>query len=239
MAEKAVVAESKCIRIPQSMSFEQASAFLITFGTTYYALKQRGHLQPRDTLLVLGAAGGVGLAAVQLGAALGARVIAACSSQEKVDLCRQHGAREGVVYPGGPFDKEGKRALTGLFKEACGQSGANVIYDAVGGDYAEAALRSIAWNGRFLVIGFPAGIPSIPLNLPLLKCCDIAGVFWGNWTEREPQAHRQNIVELLSLFDAGKIAPHISAVYDLAEGWRALGDLAARRAQGKVIIRCS
>jgi len=239
MAEKAAVPESKCIRIPQSMSFEQASAFLITFGTTYYALKQRGHLHPRDTLLVLGAAGGVGLAAVQLGAALGARVIAACSSQEKVDLCRQHGAQEGLVYPRGPFDKEGKRALAGLFKEACGQSGANVIYDAVGGDYAEAALRSIAWNGCFLVIGFPAGIPSIPLNLPLLKCCDIAGVFWGNWTEREPQAHRQNIAELLSLFDSGKIAPHISAVYDLADGWRALGDLAARRAQGKVIIRCS
>jgi NADPH:quinone reductase len=239
MAEKAVVCESKCIRIPQSMSFEQASAFLITYGTTYYALKQRGHLRPHDTLLVLGAAGGVGLAAVQLGAALGARVIAACSSQEKVDLCRQHGAQAGLVYPGGPFDKEGRRALAGLFKEACGQSGANVIYDAVGGDYAEAALRSVAWNGRFLVIGFPAGIPSIPLNLPLLKCCDIAGVFWGNWTEREPEAHRQNIVELLSLFGSGKIAPHISAVYDLAEGWRALNDLAARRAQGKVIIRCS
>jgi NADPH:quinone reductase len=238
MAEKAVVPESKCIQIPQSMNFEQASAFLITFGTTYYALKQRGHLQPRDTLLVLGAAGGVGLAAVQLGAAIGARVIAACSSQEKVDLCRQHGAQEGVVYPSGPFDKEGKRALAGLFKEVCGQSAANVIYDAVGGDYAEAALRSIAWNGRFLVIGFPAGIPSIPLNLPLLKCCDIAGVFWGNWIEREPQAHQQNIVELLSLFDSGKIAPHICAVYSLEEGRRALADLAARRAQGKVVIRC-
>lgn len=238
MAEKAVVPESKCIRMPQSMSFEQASAFLITFGTTYYAFKQRAHLQPRDTLLILGAAGGVGLAAVQIGAALGARVIAACSSPEKLDLCRQHGAQEGLVYPSGPLDKEGKRALAGLFKEACGQSGANVIYDAVGGDYSEAALRAIAWNGRFLVIGFPAGIPAIPLNLALLKSCDIAGVFWGAWTEREPRAHQQNMLELLSLFDSGKIAPHICAVYSLEEGWRALADLAARRAQGKVVIRC-
>ena len=239
MAEKAVVPEAKCIRIPHSMSFEQASAFLITFGTTYYALQQRGHLQSGDTLLILGAAGGVGLAAVQLGVALGARVVAACSSQEKVDLCRQHGAQEGLIYPNGPFDKEGKKALAGLFKEACGPSGANVIYDAVGGEYAEAALRAIAWNGRFLVIGFPAGIPSIPLNLALLKCCDIAGVFWGAWTERDPQAHQQNIVELLSLFESGKIAPHISAVYGLEEGWRALADLGGRRAQGKVIVRCS
>jgi len=120
-----------------------------------------------------------------------------------------------------------------LFKEACGQSGANVIYDAVGGDYSEAALRAIAWNGRFLVIGFPAGIASIPLNLALLKGCDIAGVFWGAWTEREPQAHQQNMVELLTLFDSGKSRPNISAVYRLDEGWRALADLAGRRAQGK------
>jgi NADPH:quinone reductase len=239
MAEKAVVPESKCIRMPQSMSFEQACAFPITFGTSYYALRQRAHLQPRDTLLILGAAGGVGLAAVQIGAALGARVLAACSSPEKLQLCRQHGAQEGLVYPNGPLDKEGKRALAGLFKEACGPSGANVIYDAVGGDYSEAALRAIAWNGRFLVIGFPAGIPAIPLNLALLKSCDIAGVFWGAWTEREPQAHQQNMLELLSLFELGKIAPHIGAVYSLEEGSRALADLAARRAQGKVVIRCS
>jgi NADPH2:quinone reductase len=238
MAEKAVVPESKCIRMPSSMSFEQASAFQITFGTTYYALKQRAHLQPRDTLLVLGAAGGVGLAAVQIGAALGARVIAACSSAEKLDLCRRQGAQDGLVYPSGPWDKEGKRALAGLFKEACGQAGANVIYDAVGGDYSEAALRAIAWNGRFLVIGFPAGIAALPLNLALLKGCDIAGVFWGAWIEREPRAHQQNMLELLSLFDSGKIAPHMSAVYSLEDGSRALDDLAGRRAQGKVVIRC-
>jgi NADPH2:quinone reductase len=165
-------------------------------------------------------------------------VIAACSSPEKLDLCRQHGAQEGVVYPNGPLDKEGRRALAGLFKEACGQSGADVVYDAVGGDYSEAALRAIAWNGRFLVIGFPAGIPAIPLNLALLKGCDIAGVFWGAWTEREPQEHQQNMLELLNLVDSGKIAPHISAVYSLQDGGRALADLAARRAQGKVVIRC-
>ncbi|RJG34539.1 zinc-binding dehydrogenase, partial [Motilimonas pumila] len=144
----------------------------------------------QGTLLVVGAAGGVGLAAVELGKAAGARVIAAASTQEKVDLAIRHGADAGVVYPAGPFDKDGAKALAGLFKEACGPDGADVIYDAVGGDYAEAALRSIAWEGRFLVIGFPAGIPKIPLNLTLLKGCQIVGVFWGAFTARDPKANQ-------------------------------------------------
>lgn len=238
MAEKVAIAETRCIPMPETMTFEEGAAFLITYGTTYYALKQRARLKAGETLLVLGAAGGVGLAAVELGKALGARVIAACSTQEKLDLCRRHGAYDGVVYSRGPFDKEGRKALAALFKGVCAPAGANVIYDAVGGDYSEACLRAIAWDGRFLVIGFPSGIPSIPLNLALLKGCQIIGVFWGAWTERDPDANRENSQELMQLFTSGKIKPHISAVYPLSEGGKALADLAARRAQGKVVIRC-
>jgi NADPH2:quinone reductase len=202
-------------------------------------LKQRARLQKSDTLLILGAAGGVGLAAVELGRVMGARVIAACSTHEKVDLCLARGAHGGVVYPRGPFDKQGKKALSTLLKQACGPSGPNVIYDAVGGEYAEASLRTIAWEGRFLVVGFPSGIPSIPLNIALLKGCEIVGVFWGSWTERDPESSRKNSAELLELYARGEIKPHISAVYPLEEGSRALADLAERRAQGKVVIRCS
>jgi len=238
MAEKVAVAETHCLRMPDAMSYEHGAAFMITFGTAYHALKQRAKLQEGETLLVLGAAGGVGLAAVELGRVMGARVIAACSTQAKLDLCLAHGAHGGIVYPRGPFDKDGKKALSNLFKQACSPSGPNVIYDAVGGDYAEASLRAIAWEGRFLVIGFPSGIPLIPLNLALLKGCQIIGVFWGAWTERDPRSNGQNSAELLDLYVAGKIKPHISAVYPLAEGGRALADLAERRAQGKVIVRC-
>jgi NADPH:quinone reductase len=239
MAEKAAIAEARCFRMPDGMSYEDGAAFIIAFGTTYYALKQRGNLQKGDTLLVLGAAGGVGLAAVELGRVMGARVIAACSTQEKLDLCLARGADGGVIYPRGPFDKDGKKALSNLLKLACGPSGPNVIYDAVGGEYAEASLRAIAWEGRFLVVGFPSGIPSIPLNLALLKGCQIVGVFWGAWTERDPKSSRENSAKLLQLYFDGEIKPHISAVYPLAEGSRALADLAERRAQGKVVIRCS
>ncbi len=179
MAEKVVLDANRCIPIPDNMPFDEASAFILTYGTSHYALKERGNLKAGETLLVLGAAGGVGIAAVELGKAMGARVIAAVSSDEKVALAKQHGADDGVVYPRGPFDKDSARQLADLFKKACGESGANVVYDAVGGDYAEAALRAIAWEGRFLVIGFPAGIPRIPLNLTLLKSCQIVGVFWG------------------------------------------------------------
>lgn len=169
MAEELALEASRLIPIPDSMPFDEAAAFIMTYGTSYYGLKDRGFLKPGQTLLVLGAAGGVGLAAVELGHAMGARVIAAASSQEKVDLCLKHGADAGVVYSKGPFDKEGARALANQFKEACGEHGADVVYDGVGGDYAEAAIRAMAWEGRFLVVGFPAGIPKIPLNLALLK----------------------------------------------------------------------
>jgi NADPH2:quinone reductase len=236
MAEKIALTENRCIPMPASMSFEEGAAFIMTYGTSHYALKQRAHLKAGETLLVLGAAGGVGLAAVELGKAAGARVIAACSSQEKVDLCKAHGADDGVVYPRGPFDKDGKKALADQFKAVCGKDGANVVYDAVGGDYAEASLRAIGWEGRFLVIGFPSGIPSIPLNLTLLKGCQIVGVFWGAFTAKEPAANQENIKELMDLYAAGKIKPHVSKAYPLAEAGKAITDLAERRAQGKVVV---
>ncbi|MET0336988.1 MAG: NADPH:quinone oxidoreductase family protein, partial [Caulobacter sp.] len=159
MAEKLAVDAARVVPIPDAMPFDEAAAFLMTYGTSYYGLKDRGHIKPGETLLVLGAAGGVGLAAVELGKAMGAKVIAAASSQEKVDLAISRGADSGVVYPTGPFDKDGQKALAQLFKDACGPNGWDVAYDAVGGDYAEAVIRASGWNGRFLVIGFPAGIP--------------------------------------------------------------------------------
>ena len=236
MAEKVVTKATKCLPMPTNMSFDEAAAFIFTYGTSYYALKQRGNLQAEQTLLVLGAAGGVGLAAVELGFAMGARVIAAASTQAKVNLAIEHGATSGVVYPTGQLDKAAAKTLAGEFKQATGKLGADVIYDAVGGDYAEAALRAIAWEGRFLVIGFPAGIPSIPLNLALLKGCQIVGVFWGAFAERDPAESQQNGKELVALYADGKIRPYVSAHYPLAEAGKAISDLAERRAMGKVVV---
>lgn len=236
MAEKIALAAGRCIPIPDVMPFEEASAFILTYGTSHYALKQRAHLKAGETVLVLGAAGGVGLAAVELARAAGARVIAACSSQEKVDLAIAHGADSGVVYPSGPFDRDGQKALADLFKSACGPKGADVIYDAVGGDYAEASLRAIGWEGRFLVIGFPAGIPKIPLNLTLLKSCQIVGVFWGAFTARNPAENAENVKELMDLYAAGKIKPHVSAVFPMEQAGEAIRQLSSRKAQGKVVV---
>jgi len=236
MAEEMALEASRLVPIPDSMPFDEAAAFLMTYGTSYYGLKDRGHIKPGETLLVLGAAGGVGLAAVELGKAMGARVIAAASSDEKVGLAIKHGADSGVVYPKGPFDKDGTKALAGLFKEACGEHGADVVYDGVGGDYAEAAIRSMAWEGRFLVIGFPAGIPKIPLNLALLKGCDIVGVFWGSAVSRDPKGHQQNVTELLDLYAAGKIKPFVSERFPLAKAGEAIKHLASRKAMGKVVV---
>ena len=236
MAEEMSLEAARLIPIPDAMPFDVAAAFIMTYGTSYYGLKDRGHLKAGETLLVLGAAGGVGLAAVELGKAMGARVIAAASSQAKVDLAIKHGADSGVVYPAGPFDKDGTKALAGLFKDACGPNGADVIYDGVGGDYAEAALRSSAWEGRFLVIGFPAGIPRIPLNLTLLKSCDVVGVFWGAAVARDPKAHQQNVRELFELYAAGKIKPYVSERFPLAKAADAIAHLASRKAMGKVVV---
>jgi NADPH2:quinone reductase len=178
----------------------------------------------------------VGLAAVELGKSMGLRVIAACSSQDKLDMALEHGADSGIVYGKGPFDHEEQKRLAAQFKEGCRPNGADLIYDAVGGDYAEAALRSIAWQGRFMVIGFPAGIPRIPLNLTLLKGCDIVGVFWGAAVARDPAGHQENVGELMTLYGEGKIKPHISERFPLARGAEAIVHLASRKAMGKVVV---
>jgi NADPH2:quinone reductase len=167
---------------------------------------------------------------------MGARVIAAASSQEKVDLAIAHGADAGVVYPVGPFDKDGTKALAQLFKDACGPKGWDVAYDAVGGDYAEATIRASGWGGRFLVIGFPAGIPKVPLNLTLLKSCDIVGVFWGAAVARDPAAHQENVRQLMTMYSEGKIRPHVSETFSLDRAGEAIAHLAARKAMGKVVV---
>jgi NADPH2:quinone reductase len=237
MAEEVLLPANRLWHIPDAMPHDIAAAFILTYGTSWHALKDRAHLKAGETLLVLGAAGGVGLAAVELGKAMGARVIAACSSQEKVDLAIKHGADAGVVYGRGPFDRDGQKALGALFKEAGGAEGFNVIYDAIGGDYAEPALRSIAWEGRYLVVGFAAGdIPKIPLNLALLKGCDIVGVFWGTWAARNPELFSKSIEELLELYAQGKVKPHVSERFPLERGADAIAHLGSRQAMGKVVV---
>jgi NADPH:quinone reductase len=236
MAEKLALKAERCIPVPDSMPMDEAAALILTYGTSIYALKDRARLQKGETLLVLGAAGGVGLSAVELGKAMGARVIAAASSAEKVALARKHGASDGVVYPAGPFDKAGSKALADLFKQACGERGANVIYDPVGGDYSEAALRAIAWEGRFLVVGFPAGIARLPLNLTLLKSCQVVGVFWGEFTRRDPAGNAANIRALMQYYADGAIRPLVSERYPLAQAGAAIAKLGARQAMGKIVV---
>ena len=236
LAEQVLVSAASAVRLPESRSFIEGSAFLLTYGTTIHALLDRGRIQPGETLLVLGAAGGVGLAAVELGKAFGARVVAAASSEEKAEAARQAGADLALVYPPGPFDKEGARALSSLFKEAVGPKGADLVCDPVGGDYTEAALRAIAWEGRLLVIGFPAGIPKLPLNLTLLKSCDVRGVFWGAFAARDPAASGAHMQRLLDLWDEGRIAPKVSRTWPLEQGGEAIAAMAARQAVGKLVV---
>ncbi|MCP3972350.1 MAG: NADPH:quinone oxidoreductase family protein [Rhodobacteraceae bacterium] len=228
------VAEHMVCRIPDAMSFEEAACFGFTYGTSYYALKDRGGLAPGETLLVLGAAGGIGASAIELGKALGARVIAAVSSAQKADFCRDLGADQVLVYPR-HMDLAAQKAFGAAIKAAA-PGGVDVIYDPVGGDYAEPALRAVAWNGRFLIIGFPAGIPLIPLNLPLLKNAQIVGVFWGAHTAREPDLHRGEMRDLIALFEAGKVRPRISERMPLSEAPQALRRIEAREAKGKIVL---
>ena len=236
MAEYVTVAAHHCVRMPNEMPFEIGASLLVTYGTSLHALKDRAQLKTGETLLVLGAAGGVGLAAVELGQAMGARVVAAVSSEEKARLARERGAKTTFIYPREPTDP---KALAKAFKEACGREGAHVIYDPIGGDYAEAALRAIAWGGRYLVIGFPAGIPRIPLNLPLLKGCDIQGVFWGSFAERQPHEHAANVQSLLDLWQRRQIQPTISAQFPLPQGGTALAKLLRREVLGKMVVLIS
>jgi len=236
LSEKVLVDAARALPLPPERSFEEGSALILTYATSIHALLDRGRLKEGQTLLVLGAAGGVGLAAVELGKAFGARVVAAVSSEEKAEAARAAGADEVLVYPQGPFDKEASKALAQMFKDAVGKAGADVVYDPVGGDYAEPALRSIGWEGRYLVVGFPAGIPKLPLNLTLLKSCDVCGVFWGAFAARDPAANAAHIQTLFRLWSEGKIAPRVSRTWPLAQGGEAIAHMAGRKAVGKLVV---
>jgi NADPH:quinone reductase-like Zn-dependent oxidoreductase len=236
LVEKVVVPAARAIPLPAERSFVEGSALLLTYATAIHALVDRGRLQAGQTLLVLGAAGGVGSAAVEIGTALGARVVGAVSSEDKAAAAREAGADDAIVYPSGPFDRDGQKALSALFKDAVGPEGADVIFDPVGGDYSEAALRSIGWEGRYLVVGFPAGIPQLPLNLTLLKSCDVCGVFWGAFAAREPKRNAGHIARLFRWWAEGRIVPKISATYPLERGGDAIAALRDRRAIGKLVV---
>ncbi len=228
-AQEIAVEADRLLRMPDNMDFVSGSAFLLTYGTSYHALKDRAQLQAGETLLVLGASGGVGLSAIQIGKAMGARVIAAASSDAKLAVCRQHGADELINYASEDLRSRVKAITAG--------KGVDVVYDPVGGPYSEPALRDMAWNGRFLVVGFAAGeIPKVPLNLALLKGCSIVGVFWGAFTRNEPEHNRRNNEELLKLFAAGKVKPHIHATYPLERAAEALNEVLYKRVSGKVVL---
>ena len=236
LVERIIVPAKSAIPLPSDRSFEEGSALLLTYATAIHALLDRGRLEAGQTLLVLGSAGGVGTAAVEIGKAAGARVIAAVSSEEKAAAVLEAGADKAVIYPSGPFDKDGQRALSQLFKDAVGPAGADVVFDPVGGDYSEAALRSIAWEGRFLVVGFPAGIAKLPLNLTLLKSCDVCGVFWGAFAARDPKANAAHVGQLFRWWEEGRIAPRVSAVYPLDRAADAIAALRDRKAIGKLVV---
>ena len=228
--EKIAVDADKLIKMPAGLDADRAAGLIVTYGTSYYALKDRAGLKRGETLAVLGATGGTGLAAVELGKLMGARVIACASSNDKLAFAKEHGADDGVNYASGDL-RDGLKRLGG-------DHGIDVVYDPIGDRYAEPALRSLAWYGRYLVVGFAAGqIPKLPLNLVLLKGCDVRGVFWGSWTQREPAAHRANTADLLRWCAEGKLSAHVHAAYPLTEGARALKDIAERKVMGKVVLR--
>jgi NADPH:quinone reductase-like Zn-dependent oxidoreductase len=237
LVEKIAIDAARLYKLPEGRSFAEGASLLLTYATTIHALLDRGHLKAGDSLLVLGAAGGVGLAAIELGKAYGARVVAAVSSAEKAEAARQAGADETIVYARAPFDKDQSKALAEQFKAAGGKGGYDVIYDPVGGDYAEPALRSIGWEGRYLVVGFPAGIPRLPLNLTLLKSCDVCGVFWGAFAARDPKANRAHVDRLFRLWKDGSIAPRVTEVFPFEKGGDAIAKMAARGAIGKLVVK--
>lgn len=228
--ERLAVPAERLVKIPDSLDFERAAGLNVTYGTSYYALKDRAGLRSGETLAVLGASGGVGLAAIEIGKLMGARVIAGASSDDKLAFARQHGADDGVNYQQEDL-RDGLRRLTG-------ERGVDVLYDPVGGVYAEKALRSMAWEGRYLVIGFAAGeIPKLPLNLLLLKSCDVRGVFWGAWIKRDQAQHRANTADLLQWCAQGRLSAHVHAVYPLAQTAAALKAIADRKVMGKIVLQ--
>jgi NADPH:quinone reductase len=231
-AEEVKTDAGRLLPMPQGMDFASGAAFLLTYATSDHALRDRGALRPGETLLVLGAAGGVGLAAIEIGKTLGARVIACASSEEKLAVCRQHGADEGIDYAGEDL-RERIKALTG-------GRGVDVVYDPVGGPYSEPAFRSLAWRGRLLVVGFAAGdIPKLPLNLALLKGASVVGVFWGDFARREPQQFAESVRQLGRWYAEGRLRPHVSQTFPLARAAEALKLMAARQVKGKIVLTVS
>jgi NADPH:quinone reductase len=228
--EAVAVPANILVKVPDGLDFDRAAGLTVTYGTTLYALRVRAELKPGETLAVLGASGGTGLATIEIGKVMGARVIACASSDEKLAFARRHGATETVNYA--------TEDLRAALKTLGGEHGIDVVYDPVGGPYAEPAVRSMAWNGRYLVIGFAAGdIPKLPLNLVLLKNCDIRGVAWGAWVRREPQAQRALMEDIVHWSAQGKLSAHVHAVYPLADIAAALKAIADRKVMGKIVLR--
>jgi len=228
-AEEVIAVGEKVVALPAGLGYDVASAFMLTYGTSWHALTDRAALKAGETVLVLGAAGGVGISAIEIAKALGARVIAAASTEEKLAVCREHGADATINYETEDLREAIKRLTDG--------KGPDVIYDPVGGKYAEPAFRSIGWRGRYLVVGFANGqIPALPLNLMLLKGASVVGVFWGDYTRREPHANQEDVRRMMALLAEGKLRPHISATYRLDQVPQALLDMAARKVTGKVLI---
>lgn len=236
LAEKVAASALSSFKMPDAMPFEDGASLLLTYGTSAHAYKQRAALKAGDCVLVLGGAGGIGISAIELAKAWGARVVAGVSSEAKAAIARQAGADDVVVYPRQPFDRDQSKALADAFKSAAGGDGYNIIYDTVGGDYSEPAVRAIGWEGKFLVVGSPAGIAKLPLNLTLLKSCDVCGVFWGAFAARDPETNHANIAELFELYRLGKIKPRISATYPLERGGEAIAMLGNREATGKLVV---
>lgn len=230
MAEEVLVPANACFPKPKQMEFPVAASFMMAYGTSFYALKDRAKLQKGETLLVLGASGGVGLAAVELGKLMGAHVIAAASSDEKLELCKHYGADETINYS--------KEDLKSAIKALTKNKGVDVIYDPIGGSYSEAAFRGMAWNGRYLVVGFASGeIPKLPLNLPLLKGASVVGVFWGGFAMGQPKENMQNTMTLMQWYAEGKLKPHIDKIYSLEDAPKALEAMMQRKVKGKLVVR--
>ena len=234
LVEKGAYFEQQLMPLPETMDFKVAAGFSLNYGTTIHGLKQRGELKAGETILILGAGGGLGITAIHVAKAMGAKVLAGVSSQEKLDLCKKEGADEGIIYPR-EMDRDAQKELSNQIKEMS-DGGVDVIYDIVGGDYAEPSLRAIKRHGRYLVIGFTAGIPKMPLNLTLLKECQIIGVFWGQFAGLDRDINRENFEELFQMHADGKIKPFVSETYPLDKAGEAIKSLEDRKVLGKVVV---